>query len=712
LDRVNGQQEKMYLEDVPIHTPDQDRLGRSIFAKGLAESILSWRGEESIVIGIHGVWGSGKTSILNLIEYFLKESAKGMIEEERPVILRFNPWNFADQAQLMSMFFHQLAASLRMREGNQGLTDLAKWIAGYSDFFEPAGTLLFGPAGGLIGTLMGKGVELVGAGAKRRDEDFVAFRKEIDKALRKLPARLVIIIDDLDRLNVTEIKEMFQLVKLNADFPKTTYVMAFDRNRVARVLDDESKAGRAYLEKIVQVGVDVPEPEQGLLYTTLFEELDKAMAGQQLRHFDQHRWGNLFYGGLKDFFMDIRSVKRFCNALRLNYSLIAGEVNTVDFLTLEALRVFEPDLYAMIARSKDLLTPIRGGQLPDNTLKGGLEQILSVATASRQNAIKRILVGLFPQIRSAYENMTWSGEYMRTWRRELRICSPEMFNRYFILGVPTGEISELEIESILALDGGANELLTALRKLNEQGRLRRFLERMEDFTADVLIDRIKPLCQALLDIGDELPTVRRGFFDLHAHSQLLRIVYQLLKRLRGPAEVFDLLKQVISQCVSIFTPIYTVSILKQWSEETEPEGLVLESQDLQTLRELCLQRIQKAKHLSSLQTVPHLGTVLFYWKEWGNAGEVNQYVNDLIASPEGIGDFLAGFLSQTISGIGDYISRSEWTMNLENVGQFVDVEALRRRISGIGEGELAGLSERQRLAIATFRKAIEEKDQT
>ncbi|MFQ6002052.1 MAG: P-loop NTPase fold protein, partial [Anaerolineae bacterium] len=144
---MTGQVEKMYLEDVPIRTPDQDRLGRSSFAQSLADSILSWAGDESIVIGIHGAWGSGKTSILNLIGYFLREAGESMPKEKRPIILRFNPWNFAGQAELMSMFFHQLAASLRTREGDKRFTDLAKRIAGYSDFFEPIGMLLGGPAG-------------------------------------------------------------------------------------------------------------------------------------------------------------------------------------------------------------------------------------------------------------------------------------------------------------------------------------------------------------------------------------------------------------------------------------------------------------------------------------------------------------------------------------------------------------------------------------
>ena len=704
LNRVNGQGEKMYLEDVPIRNPDQDRLERSSFARRLAESILSWRGEESIVIGVYGAWGSGKTSILNLTEYFLTEAAKGMADEERPFILRFNPWNFAEQAQLMSMFFHQLAASLKMREGDERLTELAKRVAGYGDFFEPAGTLLFGPVGGLIGRLVGKGVEVAGAGAKRRDEDFATFREEIDKTLRRMSTRLVIIIDDLDRLNATEIKQMFQLVKLNADFPNTIYLLAFDPKVVRKALEESGFSGQAYLEKIVQVAFQMPPPETELLFRIFFEQLDGVLGQVPETRWDERRWVNLFHAGLKEFFSNVRDIKRFINALRLNYGLVAGEVNPIDFIGVEALRVFVPEAYVAMAQNKEFFVGTRrllGRQQP---VSQGLDNLLSRVHESQRETVRAICGQLFPQIGVQYGPGTY-----QEWRRQLRICVPDMFERYFLLGIPAGEISEVELETLLELTGHPGQLASALRELIEQGRVRRFLERMEDYADEVPEDHIEPLCLALLNIGDELPVEKRGFLDFGADVQLVRVLYQLLKRLPGSQDVCDLLVRVFPQSTSVFTPVNVVSHLTYLSEKEEPSDLVLNASQLQPLQELCVEKVQIARNQSSLQKVPRLNLLLLHWNEWGEPTDVRAYVADLIAVPEGLADFLAGFLYQIRSGIaGEHYVTLEWTIDLDNVSRYVEIEVLTERLASLRNQDLASLSERQRLAIDTFSKRTNE----
>jgi len=705
LNRVNGQGEKMYLEDVPIRNPDQDRLERSSFARRLAESILSWRGEESIVIGVHGTWGSGKTSILNLTQYFLTEAAKGMGEEERPIILRFNPWNFAEQAQLMSMFFHQLAASLRMREGDERFTELAKRVARYGDFFEPAGTLLFGPVGGLIGRLVGKGVEVAGAGAKRRDEDFATFREEIDETLRRMSTRLVIIIDDLDRLNATEIKQMFQLVKLNADFPNTIYLLAFDPNVVQEALEESGFSGQAYLEKIVQVAFQMPPPETELLLRILFEQLDGVLSQVPETRWDERRWANLFHAGLKKFFNNVRDIKRFINALRLNYGLVAGEVNPIDFMGVEALRVFVPEAYVAMAQNKEFFVGTRrllGRQQP---VSQGLDNLLSrVVDESQRETVRALWGQLFPQMGVQYGPGT-----LREWRRQLRICAPDMFERYFLLGIPAGEISEVELETLLELTGHPGQLTSALRELIEQGRIRRFLERIEDYTDEVSVGDIEPLCLALLNIGDELPVEKGEFSDPGADFQLVRVLYQLLKRLPGSQDVCDLLVRVFPQSTSVFTPANVVSQLTYLSEKEEPNDLVLNSSQLQQLQELCVEKVQMARNQSSLQKAPHLNVVLFHWNEWGDPTDVRAYVADLIAVPEGLADFLAGFLSQIRSGtVGEYYVRREWMIKLDSVARYVEIEVLTERLASLRNQDLASFSERQLLAIDTFSKLTNE----
>ena len=81
--------EDLLSADKAIEDPRYDRLEYSPFAKNLAESILKMAPIEGFVIAIYGPWGSGKTSFLNFMQYYLNRMP------ERPVIVVFNPWWFS-----------------------------------------------------------------------------------------------------------------------------------------------------------------------------------------------------------------------------------------------------------------------------------------------------------------------------------------------------------------------------------------------------------------------------------------------------------------------------------------------------------------------------------------------------------------------------------------------------------------------------------------
>lgn len=693
----------MYLEDRPIHRPAEDRLRRSRFAERLARSLLSWLGEESIVVALYGTWGSGKSSVLNLTEHYLAELGEDLPETERPIVIRFNPWYFSGQGQLIATFFRQVAASLRVREPAV-MGALAKHLERYGRVFEPLGALGGGLWGMILAKLPSRVAQIVGTWAKQRSQDLAHLRQQIDKNLRETGRRLVIIMDDLDRLAQPEIRQMFQLVKLNADFPNTTYVLAFDPAVVRQALTEKEVSGQVYLEKIVQVAFKLPSPETELLFRIFFEQLHGVVAQVPQTTWDERRWVNLFHAGLKGFFSNVRDIKRFINALRLNYGLVAGEVNPIDFIGVEALRVFVPEAYVAMAQNKEFFVGTRrllGRQQP---VSQGLDNLLSGVDESQREAVRAIWGQLFPQMGVQYGPGTY-----QEWRRELRICAADMFERYFLLGIPAGEISEIELESLLELAGQPEQLSSAIRELIEQGRVRRLLERMEDYTDQVSVDHIEPLCLALLNIGDELPVEKRGFADPGPHLQLMWVVYPLLKRLLDPHDVCDLLVRVLSQSTSVFTPVNVVSHLTYLSEQEEPRDLVFSSSQLQRLQQLCLEKVRTARNRSSLQKAPHLNSVLFRWKEWGDPAEVLAYVADLIVAPEGLADFLAGFLSQTIGGtVGEHFVRTEWNIDLDSVAKLVEIEVLTEKIASVGDEDLAALSKSQRLAMDTFSKVTGE----
>ena len=107
-------------------------------------------------------------------------------------------------------------------------------------------------------------------------------RKEITRLLAEQDKRLLVIVDDLDRLPKVDIRELFKLVRLTADFPNTTYLLAFDRPRVEAALGETQGEGRAYLEKILQVTFDVPVLRGPDLTNFLLAEIQNAIGSNTI----------------------------------------------------------------------------------------------------------------------------------------------------------------------------------------------------------------------------------------------------------------------------------------------------------------------------------------------------------------------------------------------------------------------------------------------
>jgi len=88
--------------------------------------------------------------------------------------------------------------------------------------------------------------------AKSPKPTLEAVRKELKEELEKLPAPIVVVIDDIDRLSKAEVRMVVQLVKANAEFPNLVYVLLFQKSIVASALGEITcEGGQEFLKKIV-----------------------------------------------------------------------------------------------------------------------------------------------------------------------------------------------------------------------------------------------------------------------------------------------------------------------------------------------------------------------------------------------------------------------------------------------------------------------------
>ena len=104
--------------DYHISRPEDDTLGRSPFALQLAKAFRNWQRNGSLVAALYGDWGSGKTSVKDLMIHHLCTLAQEANEHE-PTVVDFNPWMFSSAEQITRQFFEALAAKMPAEPGFQ-----------------------------------------------------------------------------------------------------------------------------------------------------------------------------------------------------------------------------------------------------------------------------------------------------------------------------------------------------------------------------------------------------------------------------------------------------------------------------------------------------------------------------------------------------------------------------------------------------------------
>jgi len=423
--------------DSPIKHETQDKLNRTKFANSIAQSIINIpRNYDSIVIGLMGGWGTGKSSLLNLIEKNIKDDVN---------VIRFNPWNYYSQQTLFASFFDELTDSLSL--SNKIRTTFQK----YKNKIYMAGISL----GSSIVPQVGALSNFVSDSESKTLNDI---KKELDGIFRT-QEKTVVIIDDIDRLAPEEIKQIFQLVKSLANFPNLIYVLAFDKKYVNYSLkewnmDDEKYSHTEhFIDKIVQVPLVIPKFNDDDLYKIFEYKLTEILSN--------HGYGdddldiNKLYLFLNPFFTNIREINRYCNALDFYLYSVNNEVWIHDFTLVTALQIFTNEIYNEIKYNKDLfagsfnifqevptiITPNK------NKLESFLKTIFN-NNLKYENEIKNILMELFPKVKSILSSIHTSDEEIQIKRKSCGILEDEYFDLYFTFD-NTNQLSQSRIKHII-----------------------------------------------------------------------------------------------------------------------------------------------------------------------------------------------------------------------------------------------------------------------
>ncbi|MEJ0104714.1 MAG: P-loop NTPase fold protein [Bacteroidota bacterium] len=408
------------IKNDKIPSLTDDLLNRKSIANEVAKGLTSYlkKNKDGFTISITGEWGSGKSTLLSFIKQILEED-----NNEQLQIIEFNPWMFYKDESIKTAFLNELAVSLKDFE-----TKTVNIASKINDLVKAFGWIKY------LNSTLGN----IQDALEKTSEHFAGkynvhdIKNEIDAILRKSKKKILILIDDLDRLLPDQISEVLQTISLVANFSNVIYLLAFDRQIVIEALNRTyTGKGQDYLEKIIQVDYELPVIQDSRL-EELFNLGVQGLERTYKIKFNQPVIKLLWnYHGLKGYFTSIRDFKKFFNALSFRLPSIAEDIYPADFLAIEAIRIFDYDSYLLFY--KYYKTNSRKRELPN---AGLTEEQFKEISSTASEIIKTL------------SNKTFAYQIF-TDKNAKRLLDPAYFERYFSLLRSGNDIAEKDINDLV-----------------------------------------------------------------------------------------------------------------------------------------------------------------------------------------------------------------------------------------------------------------------
>lgn len=410
------------FNDEAIQKPDQDVFGIDPLAKAISDCIRQMDNPVGSVVAINGPWGSGKSSLINLVRHHLD------LKDPDLTVVEFQSWLYRTEADLVAAFFRELYSALKPALARSGKT------------FSKLGAIVAGAGSMAVTTgeptaeVIGKALKLATSTLQKHIEsgdDTTQLQQRVRKELDKQPRKFLFIVDDLDRLSPDQALTVFRLIKSVGRLPKVMYLLAFDRVTTERAVADKFPSeGPHYLEKIVQAGFELPPISVSLFDSMLRKRLDEIFSDfEPDATFRSHK---LYRDGVLSEIRTVRDIKRLTSMLSVTWGAVHGEVDDVDFLLMETLRLFRPHVYDAIRNNKQLLVgdkPVPTGFGADGTETFD-PLFLNRENKDQRDRLRSVLLDLFPPVTSISSDIPNRSEEIER-SRNRRVWAREHFDTYF-----------------------------------------------------------------------------------------------------------------------------------------------------------------------------------------------------------------------------------------------------------------------------------------
>lgn len=557
--------------DKPISSIEDDILGRSKIVNTLVKVISSYNHKDSLTIGLYGKWGSGKTSIINLsVEELKKLKYK---------IINFNPWNFKGEDDLIKCFFKDLHYQIKFRYYSRITRFFAKVFRILSLIISVGHYILpIFPFLNIIAPLIKEYGKVLENASYNKSLD--AIKEKISKKLLKLDEKIVVFIDDVDRLTDIEICQIFKLVKLLGDFKNVIYILAMDKDVVLSALKNSQKDySELYMEKIIQLPIEVPTVSPLKIQGALIDKLN--MFCKDLREFLPNRNYELSKTNFWLQFNNLRDVNRYLNLFTIKFDFLKRNVDFHDFCIVTLLEIKFPKIKEFILKNKSKFTGYCSHDLDKDRkkeIKGIMENFLDKLKVDSQEKIfiKEALCFLFPKI---YYALDLSSRYTLHKYEDMRIrgfiCIADNFDYYYQFDDENIIYNNTDIDDIIT-NYKRDDFLKLINKLNEKRELFVFLTHISFYidNNNLKDDRIKDLLYWLVEFSDNIdPEISdNDVFKYPCDKKIARMIRDYLLGNSDKIDIFSFLMKIYSRGKLNITKVYLLRSLQFSSGKVAKTG--------------------------------------------------------------------------------------------------------------------------------------------
>ena len=691
--------------DQPIQNSTEDLLGRKSFSKNLAEAVDKYKGTDSIVIGLFGKWGIGKTSIINMILENLNDK----------IIVHFSPWNYSSHSDLINLFFIELGQSILDSRNAQDKKSLKKAFFKYKRSIKDISNkpIVKGIISALLQKLLGVYLEFLW-----RPPSLEETREELKKELGKINNKIIVVIDDIDRLTHKQIRDIFQLVKQVANFPNIVYLLSMDRDIVCDALNHEPQInGHEYLDKIIQIPMEVPKLRKIKLENVLFGKLDSVLESYSEKIIiHKEYWRRVFKKCIEPYIGTLRDVNKIINIFQFRFGYLHEETCFEDMLAITILEVLEPKLYKWVASNKDELCEIgkKGFVTNDDKYIEPRDIYTKEFNELGINSEKAILAlsTLFPVFARSVKENSYDDDNATDIRKNMRMANIERFDLYFIFDLDDIKVSRTTVSSF-AYSFSKEEMEETLTYINSVGEIYYLLEELHSLVDSIPKERLTVMAKTLLSFqGNYSGRKESWLMPISAKEKANYLAEAILKRIENENERVEVIQYAVNNVEAkglgqLAVLINTIELAygKLAGENEKKEDQIITSKHLLEIEKIFLNRIQKVAEEGAFLEIIDMRIACYLWKSF-DENSFREFISEKLKDKIYKLKFLC-----TLAGEWNGTEGKGWGYSLKEFSEYISDENVYNLIKGLNKTELNSFSKIEKIKLASFVLNYEAKDE-